>query len=349
MLRYRRPSRSRYDRTYCASRAIWPSSDGGTQNARVMERGPNPKAPLSWPAAAALHRPAAWLQFSCIAAFPSRLNVIVYTAELSGFTTPMRSSEDRNSTSRHVVPANPTGPMGPVEQEAATKAKTSVQGFIVPSNCGVDATNSLGTRGYSGREVTTMTNSTKLVRLALPVAVVAIGIAAAVMLGGGGMKHSVMIPSGTELIGALEQSITTDRSSVGDHITLRTVDPIQIGNDTIPEGVTVLGEVTHVKGGGRIAGAPELSLRFTQLELDGTTYQISAESFSVSGKNDAKESALAIGGGAVVGGVLNGAKGAIVGAAIGTGVAVATEGDQLTLGAGQHLRIRLTEPLTVKF
>jgi len=194
-----------------------------------------------------------------------------------------------------------------------------------------------------------MTNSTKLVRLALPVAVVAIGIAAAVMLGGGGMKHSVMIPSGTELIGALEQSITTDRSSVGDHITLRTVDPIQIGNDTIPEGVTVLGEVTHVKGGGRIAGAPELSLRFTQLELDGTTYQISAESFSVSGKNDAKESALAIGGGAVVGGVLNGAKGAIVGAAIGTGVAVATEGDQLTLGAGQHLRIRLTEPLTVKF
>lgn len=194
-----------------------------------------------------------------------------------------------------------------------------------------------------------MDNTTKLVRLALPAAVVAIGIGAAVVLGGGGMKKTVTIPSGALLIGALEQSVTTDRSSVGDHITLRTVEPIQIGNDTIPEGITVLGEVTHVKGGGRIAGAPELSLRFTQLELDGTTYNISAESFSVQGKNDAKESALAIGGGAVVGGVLKGAKGAIVGAAIGTGVAVATEGDQLTLGAGQHLRIRLTEPLTVKF
>lgn len=194
-----------------------------------------------------------------------------------------------------------------------------------------------------------MTNSTKLVRLALPVAVVAIGIGAAVVLGGGGMKKTVTIPSGAMLIGELEQSVTTDRSSVGDRITLHTVEPMQVGNDTIPEGMTVLGEVTHVKGGGRIAGAPELSLRFTQLELDGTTYNISAEAFSVQGKNDAKESALAIGGGAVVGGVLKGAKGAIVGAAIGTGVAVATEGDQLTLGAGQHLRIRLTEPLTVKF
>jgi hypothetical protein len=50
-----------------------------------------------------------------------------------------------------------------------------------------------------------------------------------------------------------------------------------------------------------------------------------------------------------VGGVLRGAKGAIVGAAIGTGVALATDGDQLTLGAGQRLRIRLTQPVTVQY
>ena len=86
-----------------------------------------------------------------------------------------------------------------------------------------------------------------------------------------------------------------------------------------------------------------------QLEVDGQTYEISTDPFEVKGKSDATESALEIGGGAVVGGVLRGAKGAIVGAAIGTGVAVATEGDQLRLGAGQRLRIRLTEPVTVQF
>jgi len=38
-----------------------------------------------------------------------------------------------------------------------------------------------------------------------------------------------------------------------------------------------------------------------------------------------------------------------VGAAIGTGVAVATKGDQLTLASGQHLRIHLAQPVTVQY
>jgi len=195
-----------------------------------------------------------------------------------------------------------------------------------------------------------MTNTTKLVRLALPAAVIGVGIAAAVMLGRAGEKKTATIPSGVLLVGTLEQTISTDHSSVGDHIALRTVEPIELGGEsTIPEGVILRGEVTHVKGGGRIAGAPELALRFTELEVDGQTYKVSTETFSVTGKSDAKESALAIGGGAVVGGVLRGAKGAIVGAAIGTGVAVATKGDQIALSAGQHLRIRLTAPVTVQY
>ncbi len=194
-----------------------------------------------------------------------------------------------------------------------------------------------------------MTNTTKLTRLALPAAVVAIGIAAAVMLGRAGEKKNATIPSGALLVAALEQPVSTDHSRSGDHITLRTVEPIHLaGEATIPAGVTLRGEVTEAKGGGRITGAPEIALRFTELELDGHRYQLSAEPFRVQGKSDAKESALEIGGGAVVGGVLRGVKGAVVGAVIGTGVAVATKGDQLTLGAGQHLRIRLTQPVTVQ-
>lgn len=194
-----------------------------------------------------------------------------------------------------------------------------------------------------------MMNTTKLVRLALPAAVVGVGVAAAVMLGSSGEKKTATIPSGTLLAAALEQSVSTDRNSAGDRVTLQTVEAIRVGDETLPGGLTVRGEVTHVKGGGRIAGAPELAFRFTELEVDGHTYQISTEPFDVKGKSDATESALEIGGGALVGGVLKGAKGAIVGAAIGTGVAVATEGDQLTLGAGQRLRIRLAEPVTVQF
>lgn len=154
-----------------------------------------------------------------------------------------------------------------------------------------------------------MTNTTKLVRLALPAAVVAVGIAGAVLLGGLHDRPTVTIPSDVTLIAALDQAISTERSRVGDHITLHTVEPIRLDAETqLSEGVTLHGEVTHVKGGGRIAGAPELDLRITELEVDGRTYLVSTEPFHVEGKSDAK----------------------------------------LTLAAGEHLRIRLTHPIEVQ-
>jgi hypothetical protein len=47
--------------------------------------------------------------------------------------------------------------------------------------------------------------------------------------------------------------------------------------------------------------------------------------------------------------VVGGLKGAVIGGAIGTGVAVATKGNEIVLPAGQELRIRLAEPVTVRY
>ena len=196
-----------------------------------------------------------------------------------------------------------------------------------------------------------MTTTTKLLRIALP-AVAGLGVFAAVMLGRAGDKRTATLPSGTEIVASLNGSISTDRSSVGDPVQLHTVQPIRLeggGGASIAEGAELRGTVTRVKGGGRIAGAPELALKFTELEIDGHSYPITADAFRVKGKSDATESAAEIGGGALVGGIVKGVKGAIVGAAVGTGVAVATKGDQLMLGDGQRIRIRLAEPVTVQY
>lgn len=194
-----------------------------------------------------------------------------------------------------------------------------------------------------------MITTTKLLRIAVP-ALVAVGVFAAVMLGRSSGRRTVTLASGTELVASLDGTISTERSRAGDQVVLHTVQPIALeGHAAIPEGAMVRGEVTHLKGGGRIAGAPELALSFTELEIDGHTYPITTAAFEVKGKSDARESAAEIGGGAVVGGLLKGVKGAIVGAAVGTGVAVATKGDQLTLYEGQRIRIRLTQPVTVQY
>lgn len=192
----------------------------------------------------------------------------------------------------------------------------------------------------------------KVIAVAVILGTVSI-LAATVIRGGGAVEAT--LPAGTTLVGGLGSTVSTERAEAGDRVEVRTREPKVLSEErTLPEGVVLRGEVTHAKGGGRIAGAPELTIRFTTLEVDGTEYPITAEPFRVRGKDDAKESALMIGGGtvggAVVGAVAGDAlKGAVVGAVLGTGVAVATKGNHIVLPAGQRVRVRLAEPVTVKY
>lgn len=185
------------------------------------------------------------------------------------------------------------------------------------------------------------------------IAAVGVAVATGVVLRGGENDVEVTVPAGATMVAALERTVSTEQT-VGTSVELRTTEPLTLENDfTLPEGSILRGEVTHAKGGGRIAGGPELTLRFTRLEVEGTEYRVTAEPFRVTGKGDAQESALQIGGGTVAGAVVgaiagDAVKGAVVGAVIGTGVALATPGNHIVLPAGQKLRVRLSEPVTIQ-
>lgn len=184
--------------------------------------------------------------------------------------------------------------------------------------------------------------------------VVAAGVVAAIAAGGD-EPIQVTLPAGTEMVARLDGTVSTESARVGDRVRLETRDSLRLGEGpTLPPGLVLEGEVTHAKGGGRVAGAPELTIRITSLAVGGDEHPISAVPFRFRGKNDAKESVLAIAGGAVAGAVLGevvadrAIEGAVIGAAAGTAVAVATKGDQIVLPAGTRLRVRLTEPVTVE-
>lgn len=204
--------------------------------------------------------------------------------------------------------------------------------------------------------------STEAFRFPAPIAACGILLAVAVGCGGTGAvadkeKEETLV-AGTSFTAALQNTIDTGSNKVGDRIALRTLEPVRVNEATVvPAGATIHGEMTHVEGAGRIAGAAELTLRFTELTMtDGTSYAISCEPFRLKGKSDAGESAKEIGGGAVAGGIVGGVlggkkdivKGAAVGAVIGTGVAVATKGDQIVLPAGQKLKVTLDAPVAIK-
>jgi hypothetical protein len=207
----------------------------------------------------------------------------------------------------------------------------------------------------------TTTSGRHLPALVIPALFLLLGggaIAAVVVSAGGGERREATVPPGTIVVAALDRTVSTKVSAVGETVHLETTEPVRLGADTvIPAGAVVRGEVTHAQGGGRIAGAPELTLRFTELKADGERYRIDARPFRVRGKSDGVESAAQIGGGAVAGGILGGVlgggggavKGALAGAAIGTGVAIATDGDDLVLPAGTRLKIELAAPLTISY
>ena len=171
-----------------------------------------------------------------------------------------------------------------------------------------------------------------------------------------GDKTEVLV-IGTHMLAALQGAVDTGRNHVGDKVALRTLEDIRVNEMTVvPSGSVINGEVTRIDPAGRVAGGAELTLRFTELVMpDGSSYTIAAAPFRLEGKGDAKESALEVGGGAVAGGIIGGilggkddiAKGAAAGAVVGTGVAVATKGDQIVLPAGQKMRVTLTEPVTI--
>lgn len=169
-----------------------------------------------------------------------------------------------------------------------------------------------------------------------------------------GSTRSIPIPAGTRITGALDHSISTENGRVGQPVTLKTTEPINLESAALPPGIVLHGEVTHTKGGGRVAGAPELTIRFSRLDTGIRSYDIVADPFRLRGKNDAVESAAEVGGGALIGGIVgavagDAVKGAVIGGVLGTGVAVATKGNQIVLSAGQKLAVRLSEPVTVKY
>jgi hypothetical protein len=125
------------------------------------------------------------------------------------------------------------------------------------------------------------------------------------------------IPAGTRLVAALESTVTTEAGQVGQLIEFETVEAVSLDNGkTLPKGVVIRGEVTHTQGGGGIAGGPELTLRFTHMEVNGREYRIEADPLRLEG--------------AVAGGV------------------VATKGNQIVLPAGQMLRIRLADAVRIR-
>lgn len=166
----------------------------------------------------------------------------------------------------------------------------------------------------------------------------------------------ITVPSGTEIHIRLDQSISTEENNSGDTFRAHLEQPIESGGEVvIPAGGHVVGELSEVKESGRVKGHARLTLRLKALESDGRTYPLSTHPITVEAEGTKKEDAKKVGIGAAVGAAIgaiagggDGAvKGAVIGGGAGTGVVLATKGEEVEFGPETQFIFTLSEPVEI--
>ena len=171
--------------------------------------------------------------------------------------------------------------------------------------------------------------------------------------------REVVLPAGTTLPVALDTSVGSDTSRVEDRVTAHITKAIVVeGVTALPEGSSVSGVVTDATRAGKVSGTSRVAVRFHSLTPAQTDerYDIATSTVARSGPSEKKKDAVKIAapaaGGAIVGGIVGGKKGAVIGGAAGggagTAVVMSQRGEDVRLGRGAALTLRLTEAVTIR-
>jgi len=169
--------------------------------------------------------------------------------------------------------------------------------------------------------------------------------------------REVTLPAGTTLLLRLRSAVASDTSNVEDVVRAELREAVSGGGATVlPAGTEFAGNVTAVERSGRVKGVARVAYRFDTLTVAGTRYDVGAAPLvheaEPTKREDATKVAIGAGAGAAIGALLGGgsgaAKGAAIGAAGGTGVVLATRGDEVRLEPGANVTTTLSAPLTIR-
>lgn len=167
----------------------------------------------------------------------------------------------------------------------------------------------------------------------------------------------VVIPAGTPLTVRLSTGVSSKNNEGGDSFEGTLEEPVVVGDKVvIPAGADVEGKVAYAVPSGRLKQRAELWLTLTEVNVDGTWYDVATTNAGRKEGSKAKRNVLLIGGGggigALIGGLTGGGKGAAIGAGVGAGGGTAgaalTGQRDIQFPPESRLRFRLKESLEVR-
>ena len=164
------------------------------------------------------------------------------------------------------------------------------------------------------------------------------------------------IPTGSNLLVRLTDSIDSESDTVGQVFTARLAEPLMVESiEVVPRGSDIRGRIVEVRGAGRVSGSAELALELSQIVVNGIPYALTTAEYAEVGEGRGEETATRVGTaaglGAIIGLIAGGGKGAAIGAGVGAGAAgavqVMTKGEQLYIPAETLLGFTLSQNLII--
>jgi hypothetical protein len=166
----------------------------------------------------------------------------------------------------------------------------------------------------------------------------------------------ISVPVGQTLLVRMIDSVDSRKNNVGDvfHASLE-ADLTVNGYLVAHKGADVYGKLAYTKDSGHFSGGAELELELTRIVVDGNSYPVVSDDYTLKGKGRGGDTAKKVGGGAIlgaiIGGIAGGGAGAAIGAgaggAVGAGVQVFTRGKEVKVPSETLLEFKLQQPATV--
>jgi hypothetical protein len=166
----------------------------------------------------------------------------------------------------------------------------------------------------------------------------------------------ISVPVGQTLLVRMIDSVDSRKNNVGDvfHASLET-DLTVNGYLVAHKGADVYGKLAYTKDSGHFSGGAELELELNKIVVEGNSYPLVSDDYTLKGKGRGGDTAKKVGGGAIlgaiIGGIAGGGAGAAIGAgaggAVGAGVQVFTRGKEVKVPSETLLEFKLQQPATV--
>jgi type IV secretory pathway VirB10-like protein len=163
-------------------------------------------------------------------------------------------------------------------------------------------------------------------------------------------RERLSLAEGSELQLVLETGVSSETSNEGDRVVARVERATgPDGRILLPGGTVLQGRVTSADSAGRVRGRSRVAVDFDKIVVRGRTYDLATTSIEALGDASHKRDAAIIGGstaaGAIIGGITKRGvkKGAVIGAVGGTGVVLATRGEQIELPSGSRWTVKVTQ------